>query len=108
MLLSNDALIFGMGFLNGPKATLRFGGDGATKEISPRARAALDELLAAGYCEVTTANDSIENREHYRGKLVDGTGLGVIAQKQGFDPFDRSNKWPSFTEIGAALPTPAP
>ena len=36
MPLSTDALIFGLGFLNGPRARLSFGGEGAQMRITPR------------------------------------------------------------------------
>jgi len=65
--LSKDALVFGLSYLNGPNARLSFGGEGAAYAITPRARAALDELLAAGFAEVAAPSDQIPGREHYQG-----------------------------------------
>jgi hypothetical protein len=92
MVLSNDAITFGTAYLNGPRATLSFGGDGAEMRITDRARAALDELLASGFAEIADPTDSTPNREHYRGK----GHLGAIAKERGFNPFSDANKWTTF------------
>lgn len=99
MTLSTDALIFGLGYLNGPKAKLSFGGEGAKMEITPRARAALNELLAAGYAEVTAPDDQIPGREHYRGTNVD-PHLGELARAAKLNPFDPDYKWTTFARKG--------
>lgn len=44
--LSNDAIIFGLAYLNGARCKLSFGGEGAKMKITDRARYALNELLA--------------------------------------------------------------
>lgn len=95
MTLSTDALIFGLGYLNGPKAKLSFGGEGAKMAITPRARAALNELLAAGYAEVTAPYDQIPGREHYRGTAAD-PHLGELARTAKLNPFDPDHKWTTF------------
>ena len=89
-----DAIIFGMAYLNGPKAKLSFGGDGAEMEITPRAEAALQWLLAAEFCEEIPAECSTPNRRRYR-----GVGhIGALAKAAGFDPFDQANNWPTFVK----------
>jgi hypothetical protein len=98
MTLSSDAMIFGLGNLRSHKSTLRFGGDGAEMEITPRARAALDELLAGGYAEKTDPDDSIPNREHYRGTNINPP-LVQVAKTSGLDPFSLEHNWTTFSEI---------
>lgn len=98
MALSQDAIIFGLGYLNGPKCKLSFGGDGAAMEITRRGREALNELLAAGYAETAASDDQIQNREHYCGTILE-PHLGEIAQSMGLDPFDSAHSWTSFTKI---------
>lgn len=98
MPLSHDALIFGLGYLNGPKMKLSFGGEGAQMAITPRARAALDELLTAGYAEPTEADDQWRSREHYRGTDLEPR-IGTLAKAAGLDPFDRSNNWTTFSKV---------
>ena len=101
MALSHDALIFGLGLLNGPRATLAFGGEGAEMAITDRARAALDELLEAGYAETSNPTDQIPDREFYRGTNKD-PALGKLAQQAGLNPFDSGNNWTTFAKIEAA------
>lgn len=101
MTLSTDALIFGLGHLNGPKAKLSFGGEGAKFAITPRARAALDELLAAGYAEVAPPYDQIPGREHYRGTAVD-PHLGELARIAKLDPFNPDYRWTTFARKDAS------
>lgn len=94
--LSNDALVFGMGFLSGPHAKLSFGGDGAEMKITDRARAALNELLKSGHCKATEPTDQIPNREHYIGTA----NMFLLAKNAGIDPFDKTlGAWPSFEKI---------
>ena len=95
--LSNDALIFGFGYLNGPKRKLSFGGEGAEMAITPRARAALDELLASGHAVVTEPSDQIIGREHYRGTMAEPS-LGEMAKAAGFNPFDSSLNFKTFVK----------
>ena len=92
--LSNDAIVFGLGFLSGPKSTLSFGGDGAEYRITDRGRAALDELIKADFCEPCEPKDSIPYREHYRGK----GHIGAVAKEQGFSPF-AAESWPTFEKV---------
>lgn len=84
--LSRDAILFAFGYLNGPKAKLSFGGEGAAMRITDRARAALDELIAAGYAEPSQPEDQIPGREHYRGVTRD-PHIGALAQDMGINPF---------------------
>lgn len=100
MTLSNDAIIFGLGYLRGPKNKLSFGGEGAKMQITPRARDALNELLAAGYAEIVPADDQIQNREHYRGTSAE-PHLGALAKAAGIDVFGGGNDWPTFTRADA-------
>lgn len=95
--LSMDALVFGLAYLCGPNCKLSFGGEGATMRITDRARAALTELLAAGYAEVAKPDDQIIGREHYRGTGAE-PHLGLVAQQRGLDPFNLDN-WPTFKKI---------
>lgn len=98
-VLSRDAVIFGLAYLNGPKRKLSFGGEGAKKAITDRARAALDELLAAGYAKKLPAQDGIRDREHYMGALVEVT-LGQIAKARGdIDPLTLNRDFVCFAEI---------
>lgn len=69
--LSDEALILWFSFFLSPKSTLRFGGDGAKMEITPEARAALDELITFGAVQTVEPDDQIPNREHYGGTDVD-------------------------------------
>ena len=96
MTLTNDAIIFGLAFLNGPKATLSFGGEGAKLEITPRARDALNCLLNGGFAEVAEPLDHIKGREHYRGKGA----IGPEARAAGINLFDPENCWPTFLPKG--------
>ena len=98
MRLSSDAIIFGLAYLRGPKSKLSFGGEGAKMAITPRARAALSELLAAGYAEPAQPDDSIPNRECYRGTEAE-PHLGALAKAAGINPFDDEHRWRSFTAI---------
>lgn len=95
--LSMDALVFGLAYLPGPNCKLSFGGEGATMRITDRARAALTELLAAGYTEAAKPDDQVIGREHYQGTGTD-PHLGLIAQQEGLDPFNLDS-WSTFTKI---------
>lgn len=93
--LSDDALVFGFAYLSRPGATLSFGGDHAQKEITPRARAALDELLAAGVVEAAEPWDQWPGREYYRGK----EHIGPLMRDRNLNPFDDADerfKWTTF------------
>ncbi|MCE6958834.1 hypothetical protein LAZ40_07200 [Cereibacter sphaeroides] len=106
MSLSNDALVFALGYLNGPRAKLSFGGEGAQMAITPRARAALDELLAKGYVEIAAPSDQIPGREHYQGVARD-PHIGQLAREAGIDPFGKETRWTTFEKI-AEPESPAP
>jgi hypothetical protein len=67
MTLSDDACVIGFAHFPTPKSTLSFGGDHAEMDITPRARAALDELISGGFVVACEPLDSWPNREHYRG-----------------------------------------
>jgi len=91
MQLSDDALVFAMGYLSGPKNTLSFGGKDAKTQITDRGRAALTELLEAGACEATPPTDQWVGREYYRGILW----IGPLAKEAGLNPF--SDDFPTWT-----------
>ncbi len=67
--LSDDALEFGLCYLASEKHTLSFGGDGSVQFITPRARDALNELLAAGMVVSDNHSDLALGCEYYRGKV---------------------------------------
>ena len=94
-----DALIFGLAYLNGPRATLSFGGDGAKMAITPRARVALNCLINCGFAEKSDPTDQINGREYFRGLSKD---LGLLAKERGLDPFSMDNRWTTFEKIGGA------
>lgn len=98
--LSRDAIIFAFAYLNGPRAKLSFGGEGASMRITDRARAALSELLAAGYAAKATPTDAIRDREHYQGVERD-PHIGALAKEIGFNPFlaGEDDKFISFEKI---------
>lgn len=91
MDLSKDALVFGFAYLHHEGCTLQFGGEGAVKEITPRARKALDELLEAGAVEIGEPDTSIKGREYYKGKVA----MGPLC-KGVFDPLSDDIRWPTF------------
>lgn len=98
MPVSDEALIFGYAYLNNPKCTLQFGGEGALLRISEQSRAALDELLSAGFVEVAPATTQIVGREYYRGKIPIGPLLG----DREINPFALPEShlgWPTFVKI---------
>lgn len=95
--LSQDALMFGLAYLRGPKSKLSFGGEGAKMVITDRARAALSELIAAGYAVPAKPDDQIVGREHYQGTDMD-PHLGSKAHAARFDPFDTDNNWTTFAK----------
>lgn len=94
MGLTTDAIIFGLGFLNGPKAKLSFGGAGAEYEITPRARAALDCLIDHGYAVAVQNTTGIDGREIYVGTVA----LGPVAKEAGIYPFSAQVDWPCFVK----------
>jgi len=90
MNLSRDAVVFGIGYLNGPRMRLSFGGDHAEMRITKRARSALNELLSAGYAEPDSPDAQHPGREYYRG-MEASPSLGEIARAMGITPFDRDD-----------------
>jgi hypothetical protein len=105
MKISTDALIFGLGHLNGPRSRLSFGGDGAVMGITPRARAALDELIAAGYARAVPPDCQTRGREAYQGVSKD-PHLGQLAKAAGLDPFGLE-RWAAFERL-VDDPSPRP
>lgn len=91
MNLSKDALVFGFAYLNHAGCTLQFGGEGAEKVITPRARKALDELLDAGAIKIGEPDTSIIDREYYIGKV----SIGPLC-KGVLDPLSDDISWPTF------------
>jgi len=102
MTLSNDALVFGLGYLRGRRSRLSFGGETAAMRITDRARTALDELIGAGYADPTGPDTSDPGRESYRGTKKE-PHLGEIAKWAGLDQFNLE-RWTSFETI--TEPTP--
>ena len=98
MGLTIDAIIFGLAYLNGPKARLSFGGEGATMRITDRAREALNCLIHHGYAHVTAATDQIKGREYYCGASAN---LGEIAKSKGVNPFSAEFRWETFVKKDA-------
>lgn len=66
--------------------------------ITDRARAALNELLAAGYAEPAEPDDQIKGREYYQGTMQDPF-IGDLANARGLDFFGDESRWPSFSKI---------
>jgi hypothetical protein len=69
--LSDNAIQLWMAFFLNPKSTLSFGGDQSVMEITPEARAALDELLNVGAAEPREPDDQWPGREYYKGGPTD-------------------------------------
>ena len=65
------------------------------RSIEARARAALDELLAAGVVETAEPWDQWPGREYYRGKVA----IGPLMKGRNLNPFDEDDrfKWTTFT-----------
>lgn len=105
MTLSTDALIFGLGFLNGARVRLSFGGEGAEMRITPRARAALNELVAAGYAKTATPDCQTRDRESFQGVSKE-PHLGHLAKEAGLDPWNLE-RWTTFEKIPEG-PSPCP
>jgi hypothetical protein len=105
MPLSNDALIFGLGHLRGSRSKLSFGGEGAEMRITPRARAALDELIAEGYAVRSAPDCQTRDREYFQG-VVKTPHLGELALAAGIDPFS-VERWTTFERISQD-PAPSP
>lgn len=97
MTISTDAMVFGLGYLRGPRSRLSFGGESAEMRITDRARAALDELISAGYAEPTDPDTSDPGRLSYRGTRAE-PHLGELAKRAGLDPLNLE-RWTSFERI---------
>ena len=97
MKMTDDAIVFGFGYLASPNSKLSFGGDGAEYEITPRARVALDLLLANGFAKKIDPDDQIPNREAYKGAgdLSPHVKSLDISALLGSD-------WPCFVKKGAS------
>jgi hypothetical protein len=98
MRLSDDACVIGFGHFSSPKSTLSFGGDHAKMEITPRARAALNELIEHGFVAACAPLDSYPNREHYRGVKTVHLLMKDRPHLNPFGPDAAENmRWPTFT-----------
>jgi hypothetical protein len=98
MRLSDDACVIGFGHFPSPKSTLSFGGDHAKMEITPRARAALNELIEHGFVAACAPLDSYPNREHYRGVKTVHLLMKDRPHLNPFGPDAAENmRWPTFT-----------
>jgi hypothetical protein len=92
--LSDDAIRIWLAHFMNPKSTLRFGGDHAQMEITPRAREALDQLIEVGAVETIPADDQQPNREHYG-----STGMDLrdqLRQREHLNPFKDTEDFVSF------------
>ncbi|MEM6932652.1 MAG: hypothetical protein AAF526_03610 [Pseudomonadota bacterium] len=85
MRLSDDALRLCFCHFFSPGSALRFGASHAAIAITPRARAALDELLQASAVKPTEPDGPLPGREHYeatdlclRKEFQEGTGGNVF------------------------------
>lgn len=105
MPLTTDALIFGLGYLRGSRSKLSFGGEGAEMRITPRARAALDELIAEGYAVPITPDCQTRDRESFQGVRKE-PHLGELAKAAGIDPWNME-RWTTFEKIPEG-PSPCP
>lgn len=88
--LSDDAIKLWGCYFRGPRNTLRFGGDHAEMEITPKARAALTELLEVGAAEPIKPDDQWPGREHYGSTGMD---LTEIALERGGGTPDKAFQW---------------
>jgi hypothetical protein len=99
MDLSDDACVIGFSHFPSVKSTLSFGGDHAVMKITPRARAALDELISKGFVVACEALDGYPNREHYRGA---NTVQHIIKDRPHLYPFGpdavKNVGWTTFTK----------
>lgn len=92
--LSDDAIRLYLAHFLNPKSTLRFGGDHAQKEITPRAREALDQLLEIGAAQTIEPDDQWPNREHYG-----STGMDLrdqLRQREHLNPFKDTEEFITF------------
>lgn len=70
-------------------------------EITPRARAALDELLTAGYAEPAPPDNIMAGRESYRGTEME-PHIGILARDAGINVFEKRENWPMFVAKDSA------
>lgn len=100
--LSDDALTFGFAHFGAVGSTLSFGGDYANMEITPRARAALNELLDAGFVVANEPQDQWPNREDY---IAVKSVAPELCGRDDLCPFDKSNEnkfsWSTFIKKAA-------
>ena len=92
--MTDDALRLWLAFFMRERSTLRFGGDNAGMEITPRARVALDELIGMGAVQTVPADDQWPNREHYG-----STGLDLrpeLLARPHLNPFTDTEEFISF------------
>ena len=106
MDLSDNALRLWAGYFLNPKSTLRFGGEGAEMEITPEARAALDELLAVGAVRPVEPDSVWPGREHY------GSGEVLLHEelkaRPRLHPFVDRTEFVSFRKKAEQRAHPAP
>ncbi len=94
--LSDNALRLWSAYFLTPGNTLRFGGDHAEMAITPEAREALEELLAAGAAQLIPADDQWPGREHYGATDLD---LRAICIERGGGTSELAFKWLTETEF---------
>ena len=97
--LSDDAYVFGFGHFPSVGSTLSFGGDHANMKITERARAALTELIKAGYVAACDPLDQWPNREHYKSIR---SVLPLPLDRPHLNPFgpdsDKHTRWSTFVK----------
>jgi hypothetical protein len=97
--LSDDACVIGFAHFPSVNSTLSFGGDHAEMEITPRARAALYELISKGFVVACEPLDGYPNRENYRGAA---TVQHIIKDRPHLHPFGPDAAvncgWKTFTK----------
>lgn len=96
--LSDDAIRLWISFFRTRESTLRFGGDHAAMEITPRAREALDQLIDIGAVQTIPADDQHPNREHYGGTEMEL--FREVGKRSHLNPFQDKEEFVSFRKKG--------
>jgi hypothetical protein len=95
--LSDNAMRFWLACFMNPKSTLSFGGDHAEMAITPEARAALDELLAAGAVKPIPPTDQWPGREYYGAGSLDLRP--ELRSRPHLNPFEDTDRMILFAKI---------
>lgn len=95
--LSNDAVIMGAMALSDPDDLLSFWNEGGETRITDRGQAALDELLAGGFCERVDASDP--DLMVYRGKRVGDMSLAAVMEARGLSRTSEECAWSPLHQV---------